>query len=159
MNNMKKYIFLILMSLLSESKAQWTTKTVENGFDPTYRVAICHSTTGKEFLKMMKMPDGGVLLLLYTGYVCTENPTVEYTFKTVSGWEPFSNTGVTSTDKKKVYLSGNLSESIMLPYFKNTSLFKIRLDDEHCGTTIYQFNMVGSTRAYDFIESDVTPTE
>jgi hypothetical protein len=156
---MKKYIFLIFMSLLSESKAQWTTKTVEGGFDSAYRVAICHSTTGKEFLKMIKMPDGGVLLLLYVGSVCTENPIVEYTYKTVSGWEPFSNTGVTSTDKKKVYLCANLAESIMLPYFKNTSLFKIRLDDEHCGTTIYQFNMVGSTTAYDFIESDVTPTE
>lgn len=156
---MKKYIFLILMSLLSQSKAQWTTKTVENGFDNPYRVAICHSSTGKEFIKMTKMSDGGVLLLLYTGYVCTENPTVEYTFKTVSGWEPFSNTGVTSTDKKKVYLSANLAESIMLPYFKNTSLFKIRLDDDYCGTTIYEFNMMGSSKAYEFIESDVTPAE
>ena len=156
---MKKYIFLILISLISESKAQWTTKTVENGFETAYRVAICHSTTGKEFLKMIKMPDGGVLFLLYVGSVCTENPTIEYTFKTFSGWEPFSNTGVTSTDKKKVYLSSNLTESIMLPYFKNTSMFKIKMYDEHCGTTIYQFKMVGRSRAFDFIESDVTPNE
>jgi hypothetical protein len=156
---MKKYIFLILMSLLSESKAQWTTKTVDNGFDSAYRVAICHSTTGKEFLKMIKMSDGNVLLLIYTGYVCTESPSIEYTYKTVTGWELFTSTGVTSDDNKKVYLSANLESSIMLPYFKSTTTFKIRIDDDHCGKTIYEFNMTGSAKAFEFIETDVTPKD
>jgi hypothetical protein len=148
---MKKQIITIaaLLSGITAS-AQWTTETVDNGFDNKFKVAYVDATDGKRFAKLYTGLDSTIGFMLYEGYVCTEHPTVELTFLVGGKWQayqPFS--GDKSTDSKRVYMLDDIA--LIEEDFRKATVMKIRLTDDHCGTTVCEFNMTGSGRAIDFM--------
>lgn len=150
---MKKSIAILVM-LLSfgiELSAQWTYKTVDNGFDEPFRVAYAESTTGKEFIKLYNSTISGYVgLLMYEGYMCSKKPGVEMSFLVNGTWEKYELLyGLTSEDKKLFYILTSV-KSIETD-FRAASKLKIRVTDDHCGTEIYEFNMQGSAAALDFM--------
>lgn len=147
---MKKLLFALALAMAGSASAQWQTKRVDNGFDPPYHIATCDDLKGN-FIKLENFGDGKVALILYTGYFCTENPFVDLSYKMDTGWSKFSGNAIMrTTDQKKIILSVNV-DNAMYSEFRKSSLLKIRVDDEHCGKAIYEFKMIGSTNAINYV--------
>jgi len=146
-----KKLFLIATALfMGNAKAQWVTKSVDNGFDPLYHIAVCYD--GDDFIKLENFGEGKIALILYTGYFCTETPFVELSYKLDTGWSKFSGNAIMRTsDKKKIILSVNIDEN-MYDEFRKSSRLRMRVDDDHCGKKIYDFSMVNSTNAINFVK-------
>lgn len=140
---------LLVFFCTSLANAQWKTETIDNGFDPPFRVAYTNDGQSK-FLKLTKFSDSSVMLTMYEGYVCEERPVVELSFKMDTGWAKFAVYGLTSTDSKKVYISTDVVNSFG-DAFSKASVLRIRLNDGHCGTNMSEFNMTGSAAALKFI--------
>ena len=142
-----KKLFLIIAGLVAgQVSAQWETKKIDNGFDPPYQIASCWDAKGN-FLKLENFGEGKVALILYTGYFCTEQPCVELSYKMDTGWSKLSGNAIMrTTDQKKIIISIDVDRN-MRDEFRKSSLLKIRVDDEHCGKTVYEFKMTGSTIA------------
>jgi hypothetical protein len=155
---MKKYIFItIAMFAALNCKAQWVNEVSDNGFDPKFHYSTCNeASTTHRWLKVSKMTDSTFLFLVYLGYVCTETPTIEYSFKMDTGWTKYTLSGLTSKDKKKIYLTDDLV-SHYGDAFAKCSILKIRVDDSHCGKNIYEFNMTGSSAALEWVRRDMKP--
>ena len=151
---MKKYILtLILLTAATISNAQWKNEESDNGFDPKFRYStVDEQTNSTRWLKIEKYKDTQTLLLVYLGFVCTENPTIELSYKMDTGWCKFKVLGMTSSGKKKVYISDNIEKDFG-DAFAKSSLLKIRVDDDYCGTNVYSFSMAGSKAALDWVHS------
>lgn len=147
---MKKLLFAVALAMAGSASAQWETKKVDNGFDPPFHVAICYDIKNN-FIKLENFGEGKVALILYTGYFCTEQPFVELSFKMDTGWSKFSRSAIMrTTDKKKIIITIDVDNG-MFSEFRKSSLLKIRVDDEHCGKAIYEFKMIGSTNAINYV--------
>lgn len=147
---MKKLLFTLALAMAGSASAQWQTRKVDNGFDPPYHIASCDDVKGN-FLKLENFGEGKVALILYTGYFCTEQPFVELSYKMDTGWSKFSGNAIMrTTDQKKIILSINV-DNAMYSEFRKSSLLKIRVDDEHCGKSVYEFKMIGSTNAINYV--------
>jgi hypothetical protein len=146
-----KKLFLIAATLFAgQLSAQWESKKVDNGFDPPYHLASCFDTKSN-FLKLENFGEGKIALILYTGYFCTEQPFVELSFKMDTGWSKYSGNAIMrTTDKKKIIITTDI-DNLFSDEFRKSSILKIRVDDDHCGKTIYQFNMAGSTNAINYV--------
>jgi len=146
-----KKLFLIMATLVAgKVSAQWETKKIDNGFDPPYQIASCWDAKGN-FLKLENFGEGKVALILYTGYFCTEQPFVELSYKMDTGWSKFSGNAIMrTTDQKKIIISIDVDRN-MRDEFRKSSLLKIRVDDEHCGKSVYEFKMIGSTNAINYV--------
>jgi hypothetical protein len=147
---MKPLLLIASIIICGNASAQWETKKIDNGFDPPYHIASCLDTKNN-FIKIENFGDGKIALILYTGYFCTETPFVELTYKMDTGWSRFSgNSLLRTSDKKKIILSTDI-DKIMYDEFRKSSLLKIRVDDEHCGKAVYEFIMLGSKNAIEFV--------
>jgi hypothetical protein len=148
---MKKTITFILALLsFTTAFAQWKYKTVDNGFDEKFKIAYVEDATDN-FVKLFGGAGEPIGMLLYTGFNCEEDPTVEIALLVGANWEKYEVTGTLSEDRKKVFITYDIS--IMVDDFKSSSLMRVRHNDGHCGTRIYEFNMSGSTAAYNFINN------
>lgn len=147
---MKKLLFIATALFVGNANAQWQTKKIDNGFDPPYHIASCEDIKGN-FIKLENFGEGKIALILYTGYFCTEQPFVELSYKMDTGWSKFSGNAIMRTsDKKKIIISINI-DNAMFSEFRKSSILKIRVDDEHCGKAIYEFKMIGSTNAINYV--------
>jgi hypothetical protein len=155
---MKKYIIITITMLAALTcKAQWVNAVADNGFDPKFNYSTCDETTyANKWLKIQKMTDSTMLFLVYLKYVCVDKPTIEYSFKLDTGWTKFTYYGLTSADKSKIYLSYDL-EGNFGDAFSKATILKIRVDDKHCGKTVYEFNMAGSAAALAWVRKDMRP--
>lgn len=147
---MKKLLFTLALAIASSASAQWEIKKVDNGFDPPFHIATCYDVKNN-FLKLENFGEGKVALILYTGYFCTENPFVELSYKTDTGWSKHSGNAIMrTTDKKKIIITIDVDKN-MYSEFRKSSILKIRVDDEHCGKAIYEFKMIGSSNAINYV--------
>jgi hypothetical protein len=72
-------------------------------------------------------------------------------FKMDTGWSKYSGNAIMrTTDKKKIIITTDI-DNLFSDEFRKSSILKIRVDDEHCGKTIYQFSMAGSTNAINYV--------
>jgi hypothetical protein len=146
---MKKLILITLTLIAGKLSAQWKTESIDNGFDPVYHLAFCHD--GNYFLKLENFGDGKVAMILYDGYFCTEEPYVELAYKMGEEWSRFNGNAIMrTTDQKKIIISVDIDKN-MYDEFRKSSLLKIRVDDDHCGKKVYQFDMTGSTTAINWV--------
>jgi hypothetical protein len=84
---MKKYILSLIFLSVGACKAQWSNKTSDNGFDDPYKYSICIAAeNSRVWVKLEKLTDTSVLLYIFTGYVCKDKPSVDYSFKTDTGF-------------------------------------------------------------------------
>ena len=73
---MKKSIFLTMgVLMVGTLNAQWSFKTVKNGFDKPFKLAYTPTSNGAE--AYMLVIDSAVILEISGGYYCDENPKVD----------------------------------------------------------------------------------
>lgn len=149
---MKKTVFTIATLLVANlSIAQWSNKSVDNGFDEPYK--ICHTRKNNGSILKLENVHGSVALYLQGGYFCDEVPYVELSFLVNNKWVKYSIIGFRGADGDAVFLSDYLQDSEFFMSFLNCTSLRIRVNDDYpCVTEIYEFNMSGSTSAFNFIK-------
>jgi hypothetical protein len=149
---MKKTFFTIATLLVANlSIAQWKNKSVDNGFDNPYRICYTHANNGA-VLKLEKT-SGGIAFYLQGGYFCDEVPYVELSFLVNNKWVKYSLAGFINDERDSIFLTDYLQDSEFFMSFLNCNSVRLRVNDEYpCVTEIYEFNMSGSTSAFNFIK-------
>lgn len=153
---MKKLIILSILTLISSvtSYAQWVTKTVDNKLDAPYKIAYCIDVSNKK--SVLKLETVGEQLAFYiTGsYFCDETPTVDIGLIVNGESKKYSVQAIKSSDSKALFLIEDLLAPEQLDFFKDlkacTSAI-IRVNETHCSSDIFKFNMTGSTKAVTFM--------
>jgi hypothetical protein len=148
-----KTILLTLGLVLSyTASAQWTYKTIDNGFDDPYKIAYTAEDDGS-WLKLENI-DGEISFYIGGGYTCDENLTVDLSFMVNGVYKKYSYDASTSSDKDNVFFIENLLNANCLADFKACSSVKVRVNDTTCDTETYEFKMSGSTAALNFISKE-----
>lgn len=149
---MKKIILTTTLILLANiSLAQWTSRNVDNGFDPAYH--ICYTKESNNSVLKLENVDGEIALYLQGGYFCSDVTEVDISFMVNGVWKKYTTTATKSSDSKLLFLIDDMTTSDALIDFLNATLVKLRVNEEYCETEYYQFNMSGSTAAYKFIKN------
>ena len=149
---MKKVILTVATVLIAGlSNAQWKTRTVNNGFDDVYK--ICHTAyDNNAILKLEHLKNGHVLFYIQGGYYCDEDPIVDLSFLVKNEWVKYTIIGTRGSQNDAVYFEDDLEIAEFSESFLQCSSLKIRINETYCDTEIYQFNMSGSTNAFNFIK-------
>ena len=146
---MKKLLISIGVMLCLNANAQWTNKTINNGFDDPYR--ICYTATNNLGYLKLENVDGQVYFYLNGKYCCDESPVVNLSFIVNGVTVKYFCTANVSDDKGTVWILEDFLNSTVVESFKNCSTLNIRVNDTVCNEEIYSFNMSGSTSALNFI--------
>jgi len=148
---MKKVINLLGAILITGCvSAQWTYKTINNGFDDPYKVAYTE-TDNNAFLKLERV-DTNTILFIKGGYYCDDNPEVDIVFVVNGVDKKYKKTCDKGSKNNIVFLTWSLElRPDMLADFKEASSVKIRINESYCTTEIYTFKMTGSKAAYEFM--------
>jgi len=151
---MKNKIILIgLIMLTSVSKAQWVTKTVDNKLDAPYKISYCSDALDKAFIKLEVV---GEQLSFYLGgsYFCDDMITVDVALVVNGEPKRYSIEGMKSSNSKVLFLIDDLLASEQAEFFKDfkaCSSAVIRVNESHCTSDMFKFNMSGSTNAVNFM--------
>ena len=71
-------MIIIALALSLNVSAQWTNKSVNNGFDDPYR--ICYTAENNGAILKLENIDGSIYFYLQGGYTCDEDPVVDLSF-------------------------------------------------------------------------------
>jgi len=151
---MKKVFMMIaiIICFVSVSFGQWNYKNVDNGLDEPYKISYV-SGTNRGYLKLQN--DGCVTeLVLFGSYFCDDFPTVDISFLVNGEYKKMNLTGSKSTDSKAIFIKGFFVSNENVNIFKSSTSVKIRVNESHCESEIYEFTMSGSTAALNFMRSD-----
>lgn len=130
--------------------AQWKTRNVDNGLDDPYKIAFNENLSGN-LLKLERV-DADICFYLSGSYFCEDVSTTEMAFKVNNEWKKFVVDCIKSKDNTTLFLSWSLNtDEEMLKAFKSATLVRIRTNDGVCGSDIYDFSMVNSTSAFNFM--------
>jgi hypothetical protein len=149
---MKTILFTLGLVLSYTASAQWTYKTIDNGFDDPYKIAYTAEDDGS-WLKLENI-DGEISFYIGGGYTCDENLTVDLSFMVNGVYKKYSYDARTSSNKDNVFFIENLLNAICLADFKACSSVKVRVNDTTCDTETYEFKMSGSTAAFNFMVNE-----
>jgi hypothetical protein len=149
---MKKLVLSIATILLANvSIAQWNKKSIDNGLDEPYEICYTNTNNGG-FLKLENL-DGDVVFYIQGSYFCEEEPIVDISFLVRNEWVKYSVVGAKSGNGRTIFLAFNIEEAVFFKSFLNATSVKVRVNEEYCNTEIFQFNMSGSTSAFNFIKN------
>lgn len=146
---MKNLLFLLLLVPMFGT-AQWSYETVDNGFDEAYKIAYTKKSDGA-FLKMENV-DGEVILYIQGYFFCDEDTEVDLSLYVNGKWEKYTGTGVVSNDQTTIFLVPDMIYSDMLEDFKAATTMKIRTRQLTCTSQVFEFNMTGSTKAFNYMK-------
>jgi hypothetical protein len=148
---MKKVINLLLAVLTTGCvSAQWTYKTVDNGFDEPYKIAHTAENNGA-FLKLEKV-DTFVIWYIQGGYYCDDKPDIDVVFVVKGVNKKYNLKGTKNEKNNVVFFPWNLDiDENLNADFKGASSVKIRINESYCTSEVYEFNMSNSKAAYDFM--------
>lgn len=146
---MKKLLLLMLLVPMFGA-AQWESRTVDNGFDPAYKIAYTE-TNNDAFLKIENY-DGDLIFYLQGSFFCDEDTEVDISYMVNGAWQKFTYAATISMDRTTVFISADLVNSPMFEAFKSASLVKLRVRQMTCTTEIFQFSMTNSTKTINFMK-------
>ena len=146
---MKKLLMSVGVMLCLNANAQWTNKTINNGFDEPYR--ICYTATNNLGYLKLENVDGQIYFYLNGKYCCDDNPVVNLSFIVNGVTVKYYCTANVGDNKDVVWILEDFLNSTVVESFKNCSTLNIRVNDTVCNEEIYSFNMSGSTSALNFI--------
>ena len=146
---MKKLLMSIGVLLCLNANAQWTNKTINNGFDDPYR--ICYTATNNLGYLKLENVDGQIYFYLNGKYCCDDSPVVNLSFIVNGVTVKYYCTANVGDNKDVVWILEDFLNSAVVESFKNCSTLNIRVNDTVCNEEIYSFNMSGSTAALNFI--------
>jgi hypothetical protein len=149
---MKKNILTIATLILANvSIAQWTNKKVDNGFDEPYK--ICYTAENNGAILKLENVDGEIAFYLQGGYFCDDAPVVNISFLVNNVWIKYTTEATKGEQSNALFLVDDMNISDAIVDFVKATSVKIRVNESHCATGYYQFNMSGSTSAYNFIKN------
>lgn len=146
---MKNLLMSVGVMLCLNANAQWTNKTVNNGFDEPYR--ICYTATNNLGYLKLENVDGQIFFYLNGKYCCDDSPVVNLSFIVNGVTVKYYCTANVGDNKAIVWILEDFLNSTVVESFKNCSTLNIRVNDTVCNEEIYSFNMSGSTSALKFI--------
>ena len=151
---MKKLIITtVIMLAIRASYGQWITKTVDNGIDTPYKIAYCENSTRNALLKL-EQTEEGVALYLSGGYHCDDYPTIDLAVMINDQPQRYNFNCTKSKDGRTVFIVMNLldtEQASFLADFKKGSSLVMRINESHCESDYYKFNMMNSTKAVEFM--------
>jgi hypothetical protein len=146
---MKNLLMSVGVMLCLNANAQWTNKTVNNGFDEPYR--ICYTATNNLGYLKLENVDGQIYFYLNGKYCCDDSPVVNLSFIVNGVTVKYYCTANVGDNKGVVWILEDFLNSTVVESFKNCSTLNIRVNDTVCNEEIYSFNMSGSRSALNFI--------
>lgn len=148
----KRIITVALICLPIFGFSQFKCKTVDNDFDPAYRI-VYNESSDNTLLKLENV-DGMVGMYIQNTAVCTGrelNVDIVYIFPNGEK-EKYNLDLLPSDDGTVLVITYDLLTSEMLSSFKRSTKMKVRVNEVYCEPTYYEYNMVGSTNAINFIK-------
>jgi len=146
---MKKLILITLLFISNVSLGQWVLKNVNNAFDDPYK--ICYSNSSNGVIMKLENLDGPIVFYLSNGYFCDEVISTDISYLVNGVYKRYNVNAITSKDKTALFLVVDLLSYDMAKDFRNASSVSIRVNETHCRSDIYEFNMMNSSKALDFI--------
>lgn len=149
-----KRIFLFATAVLTVGiiNAQWSFKTVKNGFDKPYKVAYTPENNGAE--AYMLFVDSAVVLEISGGYYCDEEPNVDVVLVVNGVDNKFEFEGYKGSTSDVVYLTWDMElHPEFLNAFKLASIMKVRINESSCDNAIYTYKMTSSKAAFDYVRN------
>lgn len=148
---MKKIInFIVAILIVGTLNAQWSFKTVNNGFDDPYKIAYTPENNGAA--AYMLFVDSTVVLSIDGGYYCEEEPNVDVVLVVNGVDNKFEFEGYKGETSDVVYITWDMaSNAEFLNAFKLSSIMKIRINESYCTTEVYTYKMTNSKAAYQYM--------
>ena len=153
MKNKNLILTLILFMGASKSYSQWVTKIVDNKLDAPYKISYCTEALDKSFLKLEVV---GEQLSFYLGgsYFCDDMITVDIALVVNGEPKRYTIEGMKGSNSKVLFLVDDLLAVEQAEFFKDfkaCSSAVVRINESHCTSDIFKFNMSGSTKAVNFM--------
>ena len=148
---MKKIInFIVAILIVGTVNAQWSFKTVNNGFDDPYKIAYTPENNGAA--AYMLFVDSTVVLSIDGGYYCEEEPNVDVVLVVNGVDNKFEFEGYKGETSDVVYITWDMaSNAEFLNAFKLSSIMKVRINESYCTTEVYTYKMTNSKAAYQYM--------
>jgi hypothetical protein len=148
---MKKVINLVLAVLtVGTLNAQWSYKTVNNGFDTPYKIAYTPASNGAE--AYMFFIDSAVVLEVSGGYYCDDKPSIDVVLVVNGVDSKFAFEGYKGSSSDVVYITWDMAlYPEFLKAFKLASTMKIRINESYCTNEVYTYKMTNSKAAFDYM--------
>jgi len=124
---------------------------VSNDFDDPYPIAYTSVNNGS-VLKLENV-DEYLYFYLQGGYFCDEYPIVDLVFVVNGQNVKYSVEGYKNEQSNCIFFTTDLMNEEMLNSFKLCSVLKVRINESHCESNIYSFNMSKSTSALNFMRT------
>jgi hypothetical protein len=149
-----KRIFLFATAVLTVGtlNAQWSFKTVNNGFYKPYKVAYTPENNGAE--AYMLFVDSAVVLEISGGYYCDEEPNIDVVLVVNGVDNKFEFEGYKGSTSDVVYLTWDMElHPEFLNAFKLASIMRVRINESSCANAIYTYKMTSSKAAFDYVRN------
>lgn len=149
---MKHLLFIIALATTT-LKAQWSYQKIDNGLDEPYRIAYCVGSSNKGILKL-ESDDSAVALYVVGAYFCDESLTIDLGLMVNGVSKKYSFQAFKSSNSKVLFFMDNILDAEhaeFLKDFKACSSLLLRVNESHCTSEYYKFNMSGSTAALTFM--------
>jgi hypothetical protein len=144
------FLFPIAVLMVGTLHAQWSYKTVKNGFDKSYKVAYTPGNNGAE--AYMLFVDSAVVLEISGGYYCDEEPKVDVALVVNGEENKIEFEGYKGSTSDVVYITWDMElHPEFLNAFKLASTMKIRINESYCTTEIYTYKMTNSKAAFEYM--------
>ena len=153
MKNKNLILTLILFMGANKSYSQWVTKTVDNKLDAPYKISYCSEPLNRAFLKLEVV---GEELSFYLGgsYFCDDMITVDVALIVNGESKKYTIEGMKGSNSKVLFLIDDLlavEQTEFFKDFKSCSSAIVRINESHCTSDMFKFNMSGSTNAVNFM--------
>jgi len=148
---MKKIINLILAILtVGTLNAQWSFKTINNGFDDPYKIAYTPTNNGAA--AYMLFVENAIVLSIDGGYYCEEEPLIDVVLVVNGADNKFEFDGYKGGSSDVVYITWDMaSNAEFLNAFKLSSTMKVRINESYCTTELYTYKMTNSKAAFEYM--------
>lgn len=150
---MKKYILLSLVLLSLNANSQWIAKTIKSDFDGSFKKAYTKDS-GVGYLIMeapVEEDSTSPFFALSGSYFCDDVAYIDFILVVKGENKKYSLKGTKSRDSRMYYFEDEVWNDEFISDFKNASKCLIRVNQDYCTNEYYDFNMSGSTQAYNFV--------
>lgn len=146
-------IILTLFTSINTLRGQWSYEKVDNGLDDPYRIAYCMDNSKKGLLKL-EADDSAVSLYIVGSYFCDESILLDMGLIVNGESKKYAFIAYKSSNSKILFFMDNILEerhAEFLKDFRACSSLLVRVNESHCTSEYYKFNMSGSTAALAFM--------
>ena len=153
MKNLLKF-FLLINFFSSNAFGQWINEEVNDGIEAPYHICYNYSDglSGNAFLAKLENVNGAISFYVASTEFCYDYDFAVVYFTLNGKLKDHVLNGHISKDGQAIFLTDNLTTSKILSDFKAASEMRIDLFYESCPHSIANFDMKGSTAAYNFIK-------